>query len=60
MFGDFEPQSGSLTSRLPAENISQRILTIRGYRVMLDADLAALYNETPERSDPKERVSVPE
>jgi len=31
-------------SRLRAENISQRILTIRGYRVMLDADLAVLYN----------------
>ena len=31
-------------SRLRAENISQQILTVRGHRVMLDADLAALYD----------------
>jgi hypothetical protein len=44
MIEDFEPQVDTLTSRLRAENISRRILTIRGYRVMLDADLATLYD----------------
>ena len=44
MIGDLKAQSDTLMSRLRAENISQRILTIRSCRVMLDADLAALYD----------------
>jgi hypothetical protein len=44
MIKDLEPQSDTLISRLRTENISQRILTIRGHRVMLDANLAALYD----------------
>ncbi|MBF8259909.1 MAG: hypothetical protein HW377_2283 [Actinobacteria bacterium] len=43
MIEDIELQSDTLLSRLRAENIHQRILTIRGFRVMLDADLAELY-----------------
>lgn len=30
-------------SLVPAESIDSRILTIRGQRVILDADLAAIY-----------------
>jgi hypothetical protein len=37
------PQSDTLMSRLSAESIPQRILTIRGHRVMIDADLAEVY-----------------
>jgi len=39
-----EPQSDTLLPPLREEYISQRILTIRSYRVMLDADLASLYD----------------
>ena len=46
MIEDIQPKSDTLTSRLPAENISQRILTIRGHSVILDSDLAALYRVT--------------
>jgi len=49
MIDDLKPQSDTLMSRLRAENISQRILTIRGYRVMLDFDLAELYGVTTKR-----------
>ena len=34
---------------IPAEVIEQRILLIRGQRVMLDADLAGLYGTTTKR-----------
>ena len=34
------------TSIIPVERIQQSILLIRGQRVMLDADLAALYDVT--------------
>ena len=34
---------------LPAERIAARILVIRGHRVLLDADLAALYGVTTKR-----------
>ena len=44
MTEEIEPQSDTLMSRLRAENIHQRILTIRGVRVMQDADLAELYD----------------
>ena len=44
MTEEIEPQSDTLMSRLRAENIHQRILTIRGVRVMLDAGLAELYD----------------
>jgi hypothetical protein len=44
MIEDLKPQSDTLLSLLRAENISRRILTVRGHRVMLDADLAALYD----------------
>ena len=43
MIEDIKPQSDTMISRLRAENIHQRILTIRGHRVMLDSDLAELY-----------------
>ena len=46
MIEDLKPQSDTLLSRLRVENIPQRILTIRGHRVMLDADLAELYGVT--------------
>ena len=39
-----EQQYDTLFPPLREEYISQRILTIRGYRVMLDADLASLYD----------------
>ena len=31
---------------IPMERVESRILSIRGYRMMLDADLAALYGVT--------------
>lgn len=43
MIEELGPQSDTLSSRLRAENIHHRILTIRGHRVMLDSDLAELY-----------------
>jgi predicted DNA binding protein len=46
MIEDNQLKSDTLTSRLPADNISQRILTIRGHSVILDSDLAALYRVT--------------
>jgi len=49
MIEDNQPKSEPLMSRIRAENLSRRILTIRGHRVMLDADLAALYGVTTKR-----------
>jgi hypothetical protein len=46
MVEDSKPQSDTSMSRLRAENISQRILTLRGHSVILDSDLAALYRVT--------------
>ena len=43
MIEDLKPQSGTLLPPLRAESIPQRILTIRGHRVMIDADLAEVY-----------------
>jgi len=43
MTEDLKPQSDTLMPRLRTENIHLRILTVRGFRVMLDADLAELY-----------------
>jgi hypothetical protein len=43
MIEDLEPQSDTLLSPLREENISRRILTVRGHSVILDSDLAALY-----------------
>ena len=40
---ELDPQSEASRPPLLAENISRRILTVRGHRVMLDADLAELY-----------------
>ena len=40
---EMDPQSEASRPPLLAENISRRILTVRGHRVMLDADLAELY-----------------
>jgi len=37
------PQSNAIMACLRTENIHQRILIIRGHRVILDADLAELY-----------------
>ena len=44
MIKDLKPQSDTSMPRIRAENIPQRILTIRGHRVMLDVDLAELYD----------------
>ena len=41
-----EPQSKTFLSPLPEENISQKILTVRGHSVILDSDLADLYRVT--------------
>jgi hypothetical protein len=41
---ELDPQSEASRPPLLAENISRRILTVRGHRVMLDADLAELYD----------------
>jgi ORF6N domain len=49
MIEELKPQSDTLLSRLRVENIPQRILTIRGHRVMLDVDLAKLYGVTTKR-----------
>ena len=46
MIKDLKPESDRLMSRLRAESIPQRILTIRGHSVILDLDLAALYQVT--------------
>ncbi|MBP2678022.1 MAG: hypothetical protein H6Q82_1087 [Deltaproteobacteria bacterium] len=43
MIEDLKPQSDTLLSPLREENISRRILTIRGHRVIIDADLAEVY-----------------
>jgi len=44
MIEDLLPQSATSMFRLRVENIPQRIFTIRRHRVMLDAELAALYD----------------
>ena len=41
---EMDPQSEASRPPLLAENIFRRILTVRGHRVMLDADLAELYD----------------
>ena len=41
-----EPQSETFLSPLREDNISRRILTVRGHSVILDSDLAALYRVT--------------
>jgi len=41
-----EPQSDTFLSPLREENISQKILTVRGHSVILDSDLADLYRVT--------------
>ena len=46
MSDDLKSQSVISKPPLRAEDISRRILTIRGQRVMLDADLAELYGVT--------------
>jgi len=46
MIEDLEPESDTLLSPLRKENISRRILTVRGHSVILDLDLAALYRVT--------------
>ena len=46
MSKDLKPQSDTLMSPLREENISQRILAVRGHSVILDSDLAALYRVT--------------
>ena len=43
------PRRGEVKALIPVEIIEQRILLIRGQRVMLDADLAALYGTTTKR-----------
>jgi hypothetical protein len=49
MIEDLKPQSDTLMSHLRVENIPQRILTLRGRRVMLDVALAELYGVTTKR-----------
>jgi len=43
---EMDPQSEASRPPLLAENISRRILTVRGHSVILDSDLAALYRVT--------------
>jgi hypothetical protein len=43
MIKDFKPHSDPLLPPLREVGISLRILTVRGHRVILDSDLAALY-----------------
>jgi hypothetical protein len=43
MTGDWKPPSDRSVSLLRAEDIPRQIRTIRGHRVLLDADLVALY-----------------
>jgi hypothetical protein len=43
MITDFEQESDTLLPLHREENISRRILTVRGHSVILDSDLAALY-----------------
>ena len=49
MIKDLEPRSDTLMANLRAEDVSHRILTIRGHRVMLDVDLAELYGVATKR-----------
>lgn len=49
MSDDLKSQIAIPKPPLRAEDISQRIHTIRGHRVMLDADLAELYGVTTKR-----------
>jgi len=46
MIEKMEPQSITFLSPLREENISQKILTVRGHSVILDSDLADLYRVT--------------
>ncbi len=46
LFKNFQSRASHM---LPVESIAQRIITIRGLRVMLDSDLAALYEEPTKR-----------
>jgi len=46
MIGKMEPQSDTFLPPLREENISQKILTVRGHSVILDSDLADLYRVT--------------
>lgn len=38
-----------MTTLVPAEHVEQKILIIRGHKVMLDADLAELYGVPTKR-----------
>ena len=49
MSDDLKSQIAISKPLLGAEEISRRILTIRGHRVMLDADIAELYGVTTTR-----------
>ena len=49
MSDDFKSQIEISKPLFGAEEISRRILTIRGHRVMLDADIAELYGVTTTR-----------
>lgn len=49
MPGNPKQQIDALKSRLRPEDIPRRILTIRGYRVLLDSDLAELYGVSTSR-----------
>ena len=46
MIEKMEPQSITFLSPLREENISQKILTVRGHSVILDSDLPDLYRVT--------------
>lgn len=46
MIEDMKPHSDTLLPPLREENISRRILTVRGHSVILDSDLATLYRVT--------------
>lgn len=46
------------TSAVPLERIERSILLIRGHKVMLDADLAALYEVTTRRLNEQVRRNI--
>jgi len=46
MIEDLKPHSDTLLPPLREENISRRILTVRGHSIILDSDLVALYRVT--------------
>ena len=51
-------KTSAKSSLVPVENIAQRIIVMRGHRVMLDADLALLYGVTTKRLNEQVRRNL--